>query len=72
MGQVLTRYNGLLPEERAFEWLWRPEIGLRFREHGERGMMILEQLFVGTAFGRGTRTEWRPVPVVSESADDHR
>ena len=48
------------------EWLWLPEVGLRFREHSERGM-ILEQLFIGTAFGQPTRTEWRPVPVVPES-----
>jgi len=29
--------------------------------------MILEQLFLGIAFGEPTISEWRPVPVVPES-----
>lgn len=55
-------------EMQSAKYLWRPECGLRFREKGGQGM-ILEQLFIGTSFGQPTLTEWRPVPVVPESAD---
>jgi hypothetical protein len=50
------------------DYQWRPEVSLRFREMGERGM-VLEQLFIGTAPGLPLRAEWRPVPVVPESQD---
>ena len=54
------------PEQRTIDRLWKPSATLRFRENGERGM-ILEQLFLGIAFGEPTISEWRPVPVVPES-----
>lgn len=43
---------------------WGPTSRLRFREQGEKGM-LLEQLFVCIT-SEGFRTEWRPVPVVPE------
>ncbi len=48
------------------ESYWRPTPSLRFREHGENGM-LLEQLFVCVTIGERSRSEWRPVPVVPQS-----
>lgn len=58
-----------IPPRPAPALTWKPTSTLRFREQGQRGM-LLEQLFVCTTIGEDSRVEWHAVPVVPESADD--